>query len=357
MSAQAKHESVVGMPSIMGWVDTVAGRVPKVSAQLSRSDKWRGLKSTWSIGRMKYTVAPGLYAVGSPDADSCVFVTANYKLSFDSLRRELSGLNAWIMVLDTKGINVWCAAGKGTFGTQEVLDRIERTRLADIVSHRRLIVPQLGASGVAAHAVRQGSGFSVTYGPVRARDIRAFLDAGMVATPTMRRVRFGMRDRLRLVPTELVGSIRYLIVAAAVLFVLAGIDRWGYSSAAVLSVGSRSAANLVLADLAGVLVGPAFLPWLPSRSFSFKGLAAGLAVFGISLLAGFAGENPLEITSWALLMPGIASFLTMNFTGASTYTSLSGVKKEMRTAVPVQIACGAAGMSLWLAARFVGAAP
>jgi hypothetical protein len=29
--------------------------------------------------------------------------------------------------------------------------------------------------------------------------------------------------------------------------------------------------------------------------------------------------------------------MAMNFTGSSTYTSLSGVKKEMRIAVPVQI--------------------
>jgi hypothetical protein len=100
----------VGKPYITGWADTAAGRVPKVAAELSRADQWGGLKSAWSIGRMKYMVAPGLYAVGNPDKHSRVFVTANYKLSFDGLRRELRGLDAWIMVLDTKGINVWCAA-------------------------------------------------------------------------------------------------------------------------------------------------------------------------------------------------------------------------------------------------------
>jgi len=30
----------------------------------------------------------------------------------------------------------------------------------------------------------------------------------------------------------------------------------------------------------------------------------------------------------------------MNFTGSSTYTSLSGVKKEMKTALPLQIVSG-----------------
>ena len=51
---------------------------------------------------MRYSVAPGLYAVGAPDRESDVLVTANYKLSFDTLRRELKGFNAWVLVLDTK---------------------------------------------------------------------------------------------------------------------------------------------------------------------------------------------------------------------------------------------------------------
>ena len=73
---------------------------------------------------MNYTVNPGLCRVGNPDDASPALVTANYKMSFDRLRKELSGLDAWIMVLDTKGINVWCAAGKGTFGTEEAVRKI-----------------------------------------------------------------------------------------------------------------------------------------------------------------------------------------------------------------------------------------
>ena len=341
-------------PYIAGWVDTAVGEVPQVSATLSAADRWGGFKAAWSVGRMDYKVDPGLYALGSPGRDSRVFVSANYKVSFDSLRRELGGLDAWILVLDTKGINVWCASGKGTFGTGEMVHRIELTRLAEIVDHRKLIVPQLGAPGVAAHSVRQRSGFSVIYGPVRACDIKAFLEAGLAATPEMRRVRFSLRDRLRLVPVELVGSLKYLIFAAAVFLLLAGIGRDGYSSAAVLSAGPRSALNLLLATLAGVLLGPALLPWLPGRSFSFKGAAAGLGTFLISFFAGLAGRNPLEIIAWALLMPAIASFLTMNFTGASTFTSLSGVRKEMRLAVPLQLALAVIGVGAWTISRFLG---
>jgi len=78
---------------------------------------WRdvlgGWRVRWGIGRMRYHVTPGLYRIGTPDADSPVLVTANYKLTVDALRRRLTGLDLWILVLDTKGVNVWCAAAKG----------------------------------------------------------------------------------------------------------------------------------------------------------------------------------------------------------------------------------------------------
>ena len=37
----------------------------------------------------------------------------------------------------------------------------------------------------------------------------------------------------------------------------------------------------------------------------------------------------IEALAWMLIIPAISSYLAMNFTGASTYTSLSGVKKDI----------------------------
>ncbi|RXM21708.1 acetyl-CoA synthase subunit gamma, partial [Citrobacter sp. AAK_AS5] len=85
-----------------------------------------------------------------PDKNSPVIVTANYKLTFDVVRNAISGMNLWMLVLNTHGVNVWCAAGKGTFGTGEIARMVKMTKLATIVSHRNLIVPQLGAPGVSA---------------------------------------------------------------------------------------------------------------------------------------------------------------------------------------------------------------
>ena len=147
----------------------------------TRRDRLGTVKVRWGVGRMRYAVAPGLYAVGRPGANAPVLVTANYKLTFDVLRRAIAGLDAWILALDTKGVNVWCAAGKGTFGTAELAHRVEASRLDSVVRHRRLVVPQLGAPSVAAHEVTRRVGFDVVWGPVMAENLPSFLAAGNLA--------------------------------------------------------------------------------------------------------------------------------------------------------------------------------
>ena len=114
------------------------------------SDHVGTIRARLGISRDRYRVAPGLYIVGKPGAESPVLVTANYKLSFDSLRKELGGIDAWILVLDTMGVNVWCAAGKRTFSTEEVIRQVNGVGLDKLVTHRELILPQLGAPGVSA---------------------------------------------------------------------------------------------------------------------------------------------------------------------------------------------------------------
>ncbi len=56
----------------------------------------------------------------------------------------------------------------------------------------------------------------------------------------------------------------------------------------------------------------------------------------------------LEILGWTLLILALTSYIAMNFTGSSTYTSLSGVRKEMRLAVPLEIGAGVLGLGLWV---------
>ncbi|MEW6490326.1 MAG: mercury methylation corrinoid protein HgcA, partial [Thermodesulfobacteriota bacterium] len=234
-------------PFVEGWLETPAGPVPRVRTHLDRADVVGRWQMRWSIGRNRYRLAPGLYAVGTPGPDSPVLVTANYKMTFDALRRDAAGLDAWILVLETHGINVWCAAGKGTFGTAEIVGRVLATCLARVVTHRRLILPQLGAPGVSAKDVRKGCGFSVVYGPVRSADLKVFLAAGMTATPSMRAVTFTAVERLVLTPVELVMALKTAAWAALALFVLAGLGPGFYSLSAAWERGLAAWGALAVA--------------------------------------------------------------------------------------------------------------
>lgn len=342
-------------PFVQGVLSTPAGEVPRVSTSLESSDWWGTFKARWKIGRMKYSVDPGLYAVGSPDAEAPILVTANYKMSFDRLRSALPGRNAWILVLDTNGINVWCAAGKGTFSTDELVERIRSSNLDKVVSHRRVILPQLGAPGVAAHEVKALSGFKVVYGPIKAEDLPAFLDNGMTATREMRTKTFTLWERAELMPVELVDAVKYAALISLVFLLVAGLGGSGSYWSNMTAHGVRAVWAIFSGVVAGAVLTPLLLPWLPGRAFASKGIVAGLFVTAFLLMTGelsLAGwTDRLESIAWLLLITAISAYLAMNFTGASTYTSLSGVKKEMRWAVPVEIVAAAVGLVLWSASR------
>ena len=323
---------------LTGSVETPAGKVPKIGTRVTLRDELGALRVRFAIGRMDYTVKPGLYAVGYPGPESPVFVTANYKLTVDYLRGELGGIDGWILVLDTKGINVWCAAGKGTFSTAEIVNRVEATELCRVVSHNKLIVPQLGAPGVSAVEVQKQCGFKVIYGPVRAEDIPGFLAANFKATPEMRRVRFNVRDRITVIPVELVIWFNYALGLAALLSLIGGISRSGFSFVAL----PRAFGLVFTGWLTGGALVPILLPWLPGRAFSVKGLWGALVLW--SCVYSLLDVSPTEGTGWFLVLTAIVSFMAINFTGTSTYTSMSGVKKEMKIAVPLQLLALIAGI-------------
>ncbi|PIP54505.1 MAG: acetyl-CoA synthase subunit gamma [Bacteroidetes bacterium CG23_combo_of_CG06-09_8_20_14_all_32_9] len=328
-------------------------KVPVVSTVLEFKDIIGAIKTRWSINRNNYKVNPGLYAVGMPDKTSEIFVSANYKLSFDHLRRNLNKFNAWVLVLDTKGINVWCAAGKGTFGTNELISKIKNFSISDIVEHKRIIVPQLGAVGVSAHEVKKETGFNVKYGPVRASDIKVFLENKYRSDEKMRTVNFGFTDRLKLTPVEMVGHFKYFLLVLASFFILSGFKNASFSVDNTWNYGIFPVINLIVSYIAGTVITPVLLPWIPVRNFSFKGLLIGAILTFTLFFLNLTGNNVPETISWFLINMAIASFTAMNFTGSSTFTSLSGVKKEMKVAVPLQIIMLSVGFIMWLTIRFI----
>ncbi len=335
---------------IIGEIDIEDRKIPAVSTDLSFRDQMGRVRSRLGSFRMRYKVNPSLYAVGEPDEDSPVFISANYKLSFDLLRCNLKGIDAFILVLDTKGINVWCAAGKGTFGTEELITRIRGTGLSNIVRHKRIVIPQLGAPGIQAHTVHKSTGFRVSYGPIYAKDISQYMKNGYSATQNMRTVQFNFMDRLVLTPIETLQMWKPFLFYVLAMFLLFGLQPSGILFKDALKGGYDFVLLGAVSILSGAFLAPIGIPLIPFKAFSLKGLVSGLVVVAAYYFLFIGGSNQ-ELLKKAIIFltfPVLSSYITLNFTGATPYTSISGVKKELKYALPCYIVVGAVSTVLFI---------
>lgn len=338
---------------VSGFIKTDVGNIPVIKTRLGNDDLFAGFYVRCGINRHRYAVAPGLYAVGTPDKTSEVLVTANFKLTLDHLRKELKNLNVWILVLDTKGVNVWCAASKGTFSTWELVNRIRLVSLEKVVEHKRLIVPQLGATGVNAREVKKLSGFQVVYGPIRAKDIPAFLNNNRKADKKMRQVTFDMYERFILTPVEVQIVLKPALITALVLFVLSGIGPDIFSFSNAWHRGLTGFWALMTGIVTGAVITPVLLPFIPVRAFALKGIITGSFSALIILLLSSAGATGISgFTALFLFSVAISSYLAMNFTGTTPFTSPSGVEKEMKLYIPIQLGAVILSCGLWIYSAF-----
>lgn len=205
-----------------------------------------------------------------------------------------------------------------------------------------------------ARQVKKECGFEVIWGPVRASDLPAFLASGRVAEEKMRRVTFSMAERMVLVPVELSLTRKPLLWALLAIFVLSGIGPHFFSFSAAWGRGILAGQACLAGILAGCVAVPCLLPWIPGRAFAFKGTLSGLAVGLLVVLT--LGANPYvtgrSATALVALATAVSSYLAMNFTGTTPFTSPTGVEKEMRRAIPLQIAAVLLAAGLWISAAF-----
>jgi hypothetical protein len=293
-----------------------------------------------------------LYCVGEPDKNSPVLVTANYKLTFDSLRKELAGLPLWILVVDTRGINVWCAAGKKTFTTEEVAYQVQNAKLDQLVSHRELILPQLAASGVAVRDLKKLCGFKGKFGPILSSMLPEYLKTGQ-ADEAMRTVTFTLKERFVLIPLEVCMLWKKMLYVFILFFFLSGISTEIFTLGAALSRGTIFLFATLAAITAGAAITPLLLPWIPFRQFWLKGTVLGGLTAMLFLFAGEPAVNGIEKIALFLWMTGFSAFLAMNFTGSTPFTSLSGVEKEMRNGLPLQVGAAVLALLFWVIGPFI----
>jgi hypothetical protein len=333
------------------YIETPVGEIKVISNELLPKDKKEHYGVMWGYKRNDYMIKPGIYALGNPKATSPVLVSCNYKLTFDTLRKDLNGLDCWILILETNGVNVWCASGKGIFGTEELIRRIKKTKLEALVTHKMLIIPQLGASGVSISKLKAETGFRGIFGPIRSEDIKEFINNKFKPSEGMRQVKFDFKDRAKLTPLNFVQNFKYYLFALALLLIINIVG----SLAKGLEI-SIIKATLVqsIPALCGVIVAavvfPLTLPLLPFKSFSLK----GVTLSAIFVAIWFWTMNYLHIPitmnfiGYSLIISALITNICLSFTGSTTYTSFSGVVKETLWALPLCILFAVIGIAMMI---------
>ena len=251
--------------------------------------------------RIPYKFRTGLYAVGQPDASSPVLVTGNFDLTVRRLVKAIAGrANVWVLVADSAGINVWCAAGGGFFTAEKVIAALKSSHLDKVVNHHALVLPQLCANGVDGWRIREETGWGVHWGPVRAADIPAYLAGRRKKTDEMRWVRFPLKDRLEMV-TVMLGFYGLLILLPVFIFLRHLFWPIGFS-----------------------LVGLSYfyavaLPWLPGRDGLYKSIPLTMITLaGFLVYNAFGNPMPsLQLFHWLVGLTGLSIFTAAEFQGMS----------------------------------------
>lgn len=235
----------------------------------------------------------GLRAVGQPNESSPVLVTCNYTLTVSQVLRRLKGLDVWLLVANSNGINVWCAACGGGFTDHQVISAVKTSLLDEKVEHRTLILPPLSAPAMDRERIRKETGFKVQFGPVRAKDIPAYLAGGKRKTEDMKRASFGLGHRLDMV----VGMNFVIWIPLAVVFALFWPHLWVHSSRLFWGI---------------VLFMYILFPWIPGRNGWEKALTTALVTAGAYVTAGYliAGE---PFAYWPWMVGGVALALAVGF--------------------------------------------
>jgi CO dehydrogenase/acetyl-CoA synthase gamma subunit (corrinoid Fe-S protein) len=117
----------------------------------------------------------GLIKIGQPDKNSPVLLTGNYHLTVLKVKRALKGQNVFLLVANSRGINVWCAAAGGHFTHHDVISALKLSDIENLADHRAVILPQLAACGIEAKTIQQRTGWKVKWGPVDIRDFHVYL--------------------------------------------------------------------------------------------------------------------------------------------------------------------------------------
>jgi NAD-dependent dihydropyrimidine dehydrogenase PreA subunit len=282
--------------------------------------------------------ALGLRRAGNPTRNSPVLVTCNFHLTVKRLMRilEEAGVDAWVLVAESRGVNVWCAAGGEEFNTHSVVSAVKTSSIADLVDHRRLILPPLGAPGIRLDEVRAQTGWAARWGPVRAADLPAYLAQRSSRDEHMKRVTYDWRERLdtglgSLFPFYLLGAIGFLLFGRGLLaeYLLAGALTFVFFMLACPWLpGERGLTKVILPELvlAGALLSSELVFAANPAPRSVLIIAMATLLVYSSELGGLASTMPSDLDPF-LARLGIGALGNVNWAGTVRTELLNGDRR------------------------------
>ncbi len=298
------------------------------SIRLTAVDWLKAFVCWFNAFQRTYAVPPGLYYTGSIyDPATPLLVTSNYHLTVFLLLRALRGISVRLLVVDTDGINVWCAAGKGAFDNTAVQRQVDRfrTHLSRQGAKIEMVLPKLSLSGIDLHGLRQ-SGIRPVIGPIQAKDLPVFLSRPELADQGEDRYRFDLTARLF---TWLPGLVQYLTFG---LLLFMGL----LMAEAVWGIRVPMGILPLLAVLATLY--PLLFPSLPGHGFAVKGLWMAGGV-GIILVASvFFHIMPAGDAAPAIVLTfALSLFIGLSYTGNSAVSCYSQVRGETARFLPITV--------------------
>ena len=157
----------------------------------------------------------GYQEIGNPDKDSPVLLTCNFHLTILRLKKATRGLNYHLLVANSKGINVWCAATGDSLNNHSVISVIKTSGIENKVNHKKIILPQLAAPGIESKVIQKNVGWRIIWGPVDAKDIPAFFELNYKKTDEMKQIEFRFIQRIEM-------AIMWIFLAALVIMPIWG---------------------------------------------------------------------------------------------------------------------------------------
>lgn len=287
----------------------------------------RGVLCVLRAGSALIPMEPGLYTYGNPTVKSPVMVTANYQLTVRRVGNVLQKENAYLLVTDTMGENVWCAARGGKFSAKEVAEVIKATRINELVDHQRLILPQLSAGGIDHREVEKATGWKAKFGPIYARDIPAYLRTGK-KTERQRIISFGLRERLEMALQQSFFLSKFFFFW---LF-LAGLI--GVMIFPTLSFFAISILILPILWLSYLLFAVMF-PLFPTKSFLKRSIMYGflLAIILATFNLFVYSKTLIGTSQWLVIGFAMGHFQGMDYSGASPISKPTEIDNEYPTMI------------------------